>query len=372
MKIETLAVHAAQQVDPESGAIAPPIQLSTTFARDERNELIGPTGYIREGSPTPAAFEKAMALLEGGEAAIAFASGMGASAALFETLAPRSRLLLPDDVYYGVRVAAADFFAARGIATTLVDMSDARALEESLREPAALVWLETPSNPLLKIVDLEHAIAAARARGALTIVDNTFATPLLQRPLTLGADVVLHSATKYIGGHSDVQAGVLVFARRDALHEKVLHARHVLGAVASPFNAWLALRGLRTLPLRVERHSANAMAIARMLEAHPGVSAVHYPGLSSHPGHAVAARQMSAFGGMLSFRVRAGRDAALAAVSRVEIFVRATSLGGTESLIEHRRTSEGSASMTPDDLLRLSVGLEHPDDLIEDLRQALG
>jgi cystathionine gamma-synthase len=288
-----------------------------------------------------------------------------------ETLPPGSRLLLPDDVYYGVRVAAADFFAARGITTRRVDMSDAGRLEEALREPAALVWLETPSNPLLKIVDLERAIAAARARGALTIVDNTFATPILQRPLALGADIVLHSATKYIGGHSDVQAGILVFARRDTRFEKVLHARHVLGAVASPFNAWLALRGLRTLPLRIERHSANAMEIARMLEAHPGVSAVHYPGIPSHPGHRLATRQMSAYGGMLSFQVRAGRDAALRAVSRIRLFVRATSLGGTESLIEHRRTSEGPTSVVPDDLLRLSVGLEHAEDLIEDLRQAL-
>jgi cystathionine gamma-synthase len=372
MKIETLAVHAAQQVDPESGAIAAPIQLSTTYARDEASALIGPTGYIREGSPTPARFETAMAALEGGEAALTFASGMAAACAVLETLPPASRLLLPEDAYYGVRVAASDFFAARGIATDIVAMDEPGRLEQALSRPATLVWLETPSNPMMKIVDLEAAIRVSRSSGAATIVDNTFATPALQSPLSLGADVVLHSATKYIGGHSDVQAGVLVFRRRDALFERVLHARHVLGAVASPFNAWLALRGLRTLPLRMERHSANALAVARALSAHPGVAAVHYPGLSSHPNHAVAARQMRAFGGMLSFRVRGGREKALEAVSRVRIFVRATSLGGTESLIEHRRTSEGTVSTTPDDLLRLSVGLEHADDLIADLRQALG
>jgi cystathionine gamma-synthase len=251
-------------------------------------------------------------------------------------------------------------------------MSDLGQLERALATPARIVWLESPSNPLLKIVDLAAAIALAKRAGALAVVDNTFATPALQRPLSLGADVTLQAATKYLGGHSDVMGGALVFAKGDALYEKAEHARHILGAVANPFGSWLTLRGLRTLALRMERHSANAMEIARALEAHPRVTAVHYPGLPSHPGHAIAARQMSAFGGMLSFRVGGGREAAMAAVGRVKLFLRATSLGAVESLIEHRATSEGAGSKAPPELIRVSVGLEHPDDLIADLNQALG
>jgi cystathionine gamma-synthase len=371
MKLETLFVHSGSSIDPSTGAIAPPIHLSTTFARDEKSELIGPTGYIREGNPTQARLEAALAPLEGGEKALVFASGMAAGAALLQTLGAGAHAILPDDVYYGYRVAAIDFLAHWGIRTDSVAMDDPSALAAAIRPETRLIWLESPSNPLMTITDLPAAIALARRAGVTTVVDNTFATPVLQRPIALGADVVLHSTTKYIGGHSDLQGGALVFARRGELSEKVEHARHVLGAVASPFNSWLALRGLRTLPLRMERHSANALAVARFLSRHPAVSAVHYPGLETAPGHAAARRQMSAFGGMLSFRVRAGREAALAAVGRARLFLRATSLGAVESLIEHRATSEGPGSRTPQDLIRLSVGLEHPDDLIEDLRQAL-
>jgi cystathionine gamma-synthase len=234
-----------------------------------------------------------------------------------------------------------------------------------------MVLLETPSNPLLKVTDIEAVAAIARAHGAITLADGTFATPALTRPIELGADVVLHSTTKYFGGHSDVQGGALVFRERGELHDTIAHLRHLLGAVASPFNSWLVLRGLRTLACRMAVHSANALALAQALAAHPAVSAVHYPGLATHAGHAVAARQMSAFGGMLSFQVRGGRQAALRVVSRVKLFVRATSLGAVESLIEHRASSEGAASTTPDDLLRVSVGLEHPDDLAHDLVEAL-
>jgi cystathionine gamma-synthase len=370
MHIETLAVHAGRHPDPETGAVAPPIHLSTTYERDAENRLIGAYQYIREGNPTQTLLEEALAAVEGGEAALVFASGMAAGAAVMQVLGPGSRIVLPDDAYYGFRVAATDFLSRWGIRADLVDMQDLSTLAAAARG-AQLVWLETPSNPLLKVVDLEAAIASAREAGAATIVDNTFATPALQRPIALGADLVLHAATKYIGGHTDVQAGALVFARRGELFAKVEHARHILGGVASPFNSWLALRGLRTLPCRMEKHSANALAVAEALAGHPGVAAVHYPGLASHPGHAVAARQMGAFGGMLSFRVRGGRDAAVAAVGRAQLFTRATSLGGVESLIEHRATSEGQASRAPQELIRLSVGLEHPDDLIADLDQAL-
>lgn len=371
MKIETLFVHAGHHVDRETGAVAPPIHLSTTYARDETNALIGPTQYIREGNPTQSLLEEALAPIEGGEAALAFASGMAAGVAVLQCLDPGSHFILPDDVYYGYRVAAHDFLDRSGLQADSVAMDDLAALQRALRPNTKLVWLESPSNPLMKVTDLEAAATLARAAGALVVVDNTFATPVLQRPIPLGADVVLHATTKYIGGHSDVQGGALVFARKGPLFEKVEHARHILGGVGSPFNAWLALRGLRTLPVRMERQSSNAMAVARALAKHPNVSAVHYPGLPSDPGHERAKRQMSAYGGMLSFRVKAGRDAAIAAVGKVRLFTRATSLGGVESLIEHRATSEGPTSRTPQDLLRLSIGLEHPDDLIADLDQAL-
>jgi cystathionine gamma-synthase len=371
MKMETLFVHAGHHVDSLTGAIAPPIHLSTTFGRDEENALIGPSQYIREGNPTQSLLEEALAPIESGEAALAFASGMAAGVAVLESLEKGSHFILPSDVYYGYRVVANDFLSRAGLTFDAVAMEDTAALKQALRPNTKLVWLESPSNPLIKVTDLEAAARLAHSVGALVIVDNTFATPVLQRPIALGADVVLHATTKYIGGHSDVQGGALVFARRDSFFEKVQHARHILGGVGSPFNAWLALRGLRTLPVRMERHSSNALAVARALAKHAGVSAVHYPGLESDPGHAIAKRQMSAYGGMLSFRVKAGREAAIKTVGRVRLFTRATSLGGTESLVEHRATSEGPASTTPQDLLRLSIGLEHPDDLIADLDQAL-
>ncbi len=370
MKFETIAVHATGP-DPVTGAVAPPIHLSTTFTRDTDLTLTGDFQYAREGGPTHAQLEAALARLDGGAAALVFASGMAAGLAILQGLNPGDRVILPDDAYYGFPVASRDFLAKWGIVTEVVDMGDLANLERALSRPARVVWLETPSNPLLKIVDLAAAIAIAKKAGAISVVDNTFATPALQRPLDLGADVTLQASTKYLGGHSDVMGGVLVFARRDELFDRVEHARHILGAVASPFASWLVLRGLRTLALRMERHTQNAMTVARALEAHPKVSAVHYPGLASHTGHAIAARQMSGFGGMLSFRVRGGRDEAIAVVSRAKLFVRATSLGSVESLIEHRATSEGDGSKAPPELIRLSIGIEHPDDLLADLTQAL-
>ena len=372
MKFETRVVHAGHRIDPASGSVAPPIVLSTTFARDAEGTPIGGHTYIRESNPNQDQLEEALAPLEGGEAALVFASGMAAGVALLQALPPGSHVIFPDDAYYGFRVAAEEFLPNWGIRSSFVGMEDLAALEAEIRPETRLVWLETPSNPLLKVVDLAGAAAVARRAGALVAVDNTFATPVLQQPLGLGADVVLHSTTKYLGGHSDVQGGALVLARRDALFEKLLHLRHVLGAVASPFNSWLVLRGVRTLACRVNAQSANALAVARALDAFPAVAAVHYPGLASHPGHEIARRQMSSFGAMLSFRAAGGREAALRAVSRVRLFTRATSLGGVESLIEHRATSEGPGSRTPQDLIRVSVGLEHPDDLIADLAQALG
>src|SRR4051794_30559011 len=375
MKFETRVVHAGHRIDPATGAVAPPIVLSTTFARDSEGTPLGGHTYIRESNPNQDQLEAALAPLEGGEAALVFASGMAAAVALLQALPPGSHVLFPDDAYYGVRATAEEFLPNWGIRSDFVAMGDLAALAAAIRPETRLIWLETPSNPLLQVVDLAGAVALARAAGASDLkvaVDNTFATPVLQRPLELGADVVLHSTTKYFGGHSDVQGGALIFARRDALHERVHHLLHILGAVASPFNSWLVLRGLRTLACRVAAQSAGALAVARALAAFPSVAAVHYPGLPSHPGHEIARRQMSAFGAMLSFRTAGGREAALRAVSRARLFTRATSLGGVESLIEHRATSEGPGSRTPQELIRLSIGLEHPDDLIADLAQALG
>jgi cystathionine gamma-synthase len=370
MRFETLAVHAGRTADP-SGGVAPAIQLSTTFERDPAGVPLAGHSYIRDSNPNQSQLEAALAPLEGAEAALVFASGMAAGIALLQSLPPGSHVVFPDDVYYGFRDAAKEYLPQWGIASDFVGMEDLDALSRALRPETRVVWLESPSNPMLKVVDLAAAAALARAAGAWTVVDNTFATPVLQQPIGLGADVILHSTTKYFGGHSDVQGGALLFARRDDLYTRVEHGRHLLGAVASPFNCWLVLRGLRSLACRVAAQSAGALAVARAAAQMPEVAAVHYPGLPEHPGHAIAARQMSAFGAMLSLRVRTGREAALRAVSRVALFTRATSLGGVESLIEHRASSEGPTSRTPQDLLRLSIGLEHPDDLVADLRQAL-
>lgn len=372
MRFQTRVVHAGQRTDSKTGSVAPPIYLSTNFARDPAGTPPGGHTYIRESNPGQEQLEAALAPLEGGEAALVFASGMAAGIALLQTLPPGAHVVFPDDAYYGFRSAAAEVLPGWGIRSDFVAMDDLAALASAIRPETRIVWLESPSNPLLNVVDLAAAAGLARQAGALAVVDNTFATPLLQRPIELGVDVVLHSTTKYFGGHSDVQGGALIFARRDATYERVHHFRHILGAVASPFNCWLVLRGVRTLACRMAAQSAGALAVAEALAGCPAVSAVHYPGLPAHPGHEIARRQMSGFGAMLSFRAAGGREAALAAVARAKLFTRATSLGGVESLIEHRASSEGPASRTPQELVRLSIGLEHPDDLIADLRQALG
>jgi cystathionine gamma-synthase len=371
MRLETIAVHAGGDIDPATGSVSPPIHLSTTFEHGPASEVLHGYLYTREGNPVQSRLEQALAALEGGPAALAFASGMAAGSAYLQSLPSGSHILFHRDVYHSLRSMGADFLERWGCEAEFVDMCDLDTLRKAIRPNTRLVWMETPSNPLLDVVDIAGVAAIAHGTGAKLVVDGTFGTPMLQRPLELGADVVLHSSTKYFGGHSDVQGGALVFAERDASVERIEHIRHLLGAVASPFGCWLVLRGLRTLPCRMERHSANAQAIAEALLGHPALDAVLYPGLPSHPGHAVARRQMKSFGGMLSLRVKGGRAQALEVASRVKLFVNATSLGGVESLLEHRVSSEGPASKTPEDLLRLSVGLEHPDDLIEDLRQAL-
>lgn len=370
-RIETLAVHAGGEPDEATGAVVPPIHLATTFRHGPAGERVAGYEYQRESNPTQDRLETALAALENGAGALCFGSGMAAMAGLLESLPAGSHVLIPTDCYTGLRALSAEFLPERGIHASAVDMADLDAVQAALRPETKLVWAETPSNPQLRVSDIAALAALAHGHGALLACDNTFATPVLQRPLELGADVVMHSTTKYLGGHSDVMGGALVFARRDDLYERVFHRRHVTGGILAPFSAWLILRGCRSLPARMAWHCANARALAEMLAAHPAVEAVHYPGLASHPGHAVAARQMRDAGGMLSFRLRGGRDAALAVAGALELAINATSLGGPETLVEHRASIEGANAVSPANLLRVSVGLEHREDLLADFSQAL-
>jgi cystathionine gamma-synthase len=371
MRFETLAIHAGGEADAATGAVAPPIHLSTTFEHGPAAERIAGYEYQREGNPTNDRLREAIAALEGGAAALTFASGMAAASTLLESLPPGARIAIPDDCYVGVRKLASEFLPERGVSAIAIDMTDPDAVRAACEQGLDLLWAETPSNPLMKVSDVAAIAAIAHAHGALLACDNTFASPALQQPLALGADVAMHSTTKYFGGHSDVLGGALAFARRDAFFDKVAHRLHVTGAVLAPFSAWLTLRGCRSLPARMAMHCANARRVAEFLEAQPQVARVHYPGLASHPGHAVAARQMRDFGGMLSVQLRGGREAALAVAGALRLFTNATSLGGCESLVEHRASVEGANPTSPQDLLRISVGLEHPDDLVADLAQAL-
>ena len=371
MQLETLAVHAGHHVDDGTGAVTEPIHLSSTFERAPDGTF--PHGYVytRLANPTRAALEASLAALEGGAAAAAFASGSAATAALFQALAPGDHVVAPLDAYYGTAKILKELFVPWGLEATFVDMAKPGDVERALRPETRILWLETPSNPLLRIADIAALAALARARGIRTVVDSTWATPVITRPLDLGADIVMHSTTKYLGGHSDVLGGALVAREQDAFFERVRAIQVTAGAVPSPFECWLVLRGIRSLPWRMRGHVSNASAVASFLAAHARVEAVHYPGLAGHPGHDIARRQMSLPGGMLSFQVRGGADEAMGVAARVRLFVRATSLGGPESLIEHRFSIEGPESRTPPNLLRCSIGLESADDLIADLAQAL-
>ncbi len=374
MKIETCAVHAGRHIDPATGAVTPPIHLSTTFERSPDGEYPRGYSYSREDNPNRHALEECLAALEGGTQAICFASGLAVVNALVQGLEPGDHIVAPDDVYWGMRRVIGEVFGKFGLETSYVDMTDIDAFHAALRPNTRLVWVETPSNPLMKITDLP-AIAAL-SRGAspniVTVCDGTFATPVLQRPLDCGIDMVAHSTTKYLSGHSDVVGGALITRHDNYLFERARKSQRYGGGVPSPFDCWLTRRGIDTLPWRVRAHSENALRIAQFLAAHPAVGTVHYPGLPSHPGYKVAARQMSAFGGMLSFEVRGTKETAMAVAARCRLFLRATSLGGAHSLIEHRASIEGPQTRTPQTLLRCSIGLEHPDDLIADLNQALG
>jgi cystathionine gamma-synthase len=369
---ETLAAQALGEVDP-SGALAPPIHPSTNFERAVDGSYASGLAYTRADNPTYDHAERLLNRLEGGESAMLFASGSAAATAIFQSLLPGDHVLVSRVLYWGVRQWLAHFGVAWGLDVEFVDTTDLTALAHGIRPGRTrLLWLETPANPLWDITDLAAASRIAHAADARVVADNTVASPVLTRPLGLGADLVVHSATKYLNGHSDVLAGAIVTAHRDPFWERIRSWRRNAGCVLGPFEAWLLQRGMRTLFLRVRRSSETALAIARRLEGHPALSAVLYPGLASHRGHEIAARQMQGgFGGMLSIRVNGGEREAMAVAGAVTVFKRATSLGGVESLVEHRRSTEGASSPVPDDLLRLSIGLEAPEDLIADLEAAL-
>ncbi len=374
MKIETAAVHAGRHTDPSTGAVALPIHLSSTFERSPEGDYPRGFSYSRENNPVRLSLEQCLAALEGGSEAIAFSSGLAVATAVIQGLEPGDHILAPDDVYWGLRKVIGDVFARAGLETTYVDMTAPETVRAAMRPNTRLLWVETPSNPLMRITDLSAIAAIAREHGGntVTVCDGTFATPVLQRPLDCGIDMVAHSTTKYIGGHSDVVGGALIARFNNYLFERARKSQRYGGAVPSPFDCWLSLRGIETLPCRVRAQSDNAMALAQFLAQHSKVEAVHYPGLKEHAGYVVAKRQMcGGFGGMLSFQVRGGREEAMGTAARCELFIRATSLGGTHSLIEHRASIEGPDTKTPQNLLRVSVGLEHIDDLTADLAHAL-
>jgi len=372
MRIETVAVHAGARVDPATGAVAPAIHPSTTFERQPDGSFPHGHVYARSSAPNRGALEACLAALEGGADAVAFASASAATSAVFQALAPGDHVVAPTDAYFGTGKLLREVFGPWGLQTTFVDMTDLAAVERAVRAGTRLVWAESPSNPLWKVSDLAAIGAIARAAGARFVVDNTTATPVLQSPFRHGADLVVHATTKYLGGHGDVLGGAVVARERGPLLDRLRLLQTAGGAVPSPFDCWLVLRGIRTLPYRVRAQSEHALRVASFLASHPRVQAVHYPGLPSHQGHQIARRQMAMFGGMLSMQVAGDADAAMAVAAKVRVFTRATSFGGTESLIEHRASIEGPGTTTPANLLRVSIGLEHPDDLIDDLAQALG
>jgi cystathionine gamma-synthase len=374
---ETLAIHAGQEPDPQTGAVVPPIYQVSTYKQDGVGGLRDGYEYSRTANPTRHALEECLAALEGGRRALAFASGMAAEDCLLRAVCtPGDHVVIPDDAYGGTFRLMARVLAEWGVSYRPVRISDIAAVADALAErPARVLWAETPTNPLLSIADISALADVAHQAGALLVVDNTFASPYLQQPLALGADAVVHSTTKYLGGHSDVVGGAVVVADQ-ALGERLAFLQNTTGAVAGPFDAWLTLRGVKTLAVRMDQHSRNAARVADMLTSHPAVTDVRYPGLPSHPGHEVAAKQMRDFGGMVSFRVRGGESAAVAACGRTRLFTLGESLGGVESLVEHpgrmtHASAAGSPLEVPDDLIRLSVGIETGADLLEDLRQAL-
>lgn len=373
---ETLAIHAGQTADPATGAVVPPIYQVSTYKQDGVGGLRGGYEYSRSANPTRSALEENLAALEGGVRGLAFASGLAAEDCLLRTLlSPGDHVVIPNDAYGGTFRLFAKVAERWGVRWSVADSSDPASVRAAMDERTKAVWVETPSNPLLGITDIAAVADVARNAGARLVVDNTFASPYLQQPLALGADVVVHSTTKYMGGHSDVVGGALIVSDPGLGDELAFH-QNAMGAIAGPFDAWLVMRGVKTLGVRMDRHSSNATRVAQLLTAHPKVTEVFYPGLPTHPGHETAAKQMRAFGGMVSFRVAGGEEAAVRVCDRARLFTLGESLGGVESLIEHpgrmtHASAAGSALEVPADLVRLSVGIETPEDLLADLSHAL-
>jgi cystathionine gamma-synthase len=373
---DTIAIHAGQEPDPVTGAVAVPIYATSTFKQDGVGGLRGGYEYSRSANPTRTALEECLAAIEHGARGLAFASGLAAEDTLFRTLCrPGDHVILPGDAYGGTFRLVARVLAQWGVEYTPVPLNDLDAVRAAVRPSTRIIWCETPTNPLLGIADIAALAGLAHESGAKLVVDNTFASPYLQQPLALGADVVVHSTTKYLGGHSDVVGGALIAADAGLGDELAFH-QNAMGAIAGPFDAWLVLRGIKTLGVRMDRHCANAARIVEFLVDHPAVASVLYPGLPSHPGHEIAAKQMSGFGGMVSFRLKGGEETALKTCGLVSVFTLGESLGGVESLIEHpgrmtHASVAGSPLEVPNDLVRLSVGIEDVDDLLADLTTAL-
>ena len=370
MKIETIAIHAGNSIGEHTKAAIQPITLSTTFERGEDGEYPGGYIYSRADNPNRKSLENVIGQLEGAESAAAFSSGNAAGAAVFQALGPGVHIIAPDDMYHGLRNQLLQVFHGI-IEVDFIDLSNLESVKNAIRQNTKLIWIETPSNPLLKICDIQAIVKIAKDNGIMVVCDNTFSTPMLQRPLELGCDLVMHSTTKYLGGHSDVIGGALATSKDNDFWKKIRNVQVLSGAGPAPFDCYMTVRGIKTLPYRMRAHTENAVQIANFLNAHPGVEKVYYPVLTDHKGHQIAKKQMSSFGGMLSFLVKGGSDEARKLVNSVKIFTQATSLGGVESLIEHRASVEGPETKTPQNLIRVSVGLENSADLIDDLKQAL-
>lgn len=370
MKTETIAIHAGNLVKSNTGDVTQPLSLSTTFFRDENGDYPGGHMYSRVTNPNRSTLEKLLTTLDKGEDCCAFSSGNAAGMAVFQALKPGSHIIAPDDMYWGFKKQLQSIFKDT-LEIDFVDLTSPENIDAHIRPNTVMIWIETPSNPLLKITDIRALSTIAKKHKLVLACDSTFASPILQNPIALGADIVMHSTTKYIGGHSDVIGGALITAHKDELWEKIRNIQQIGGAVPSPFDSFLLVRSIKTLPYRMRGHCSNGMALAQHLENHPHIEAVYYPGLPSHPQHEIAKSQMSDFGGMMSVLIKGGFEDAKKVVNKVTLFAQATSLGGIESLIEHRASVEGPDTKTPKNLLRISVGLEHIDDLIADFNRAL-
>lgn len=371
MRIETKAIHGALDIQRNTPDVVPPIHKSTVFEHRREGPKEDDLKYTRAGNPNRLRLEHLLARLEEGANCAAFASGVAAATAVFQSLRPGDHVLMPKDVYAGNRKLAKDVMVPWGLNVDFIPMTDLNTIEEGFTEATKLIWIETPSNPMLNITDIKAVCELAHERGAAVCVDNTWPSPVNMQPLALGADLSLHSTTKYLGGHSDILGGAVISKKSDGFMEHIRDLQITMGAVPSPEDCWMLSRSIRTLPYRVRAHNTNAGRLAEFLQNHPKTDNVFYPGLPTHPGHDIAKKQMSGFGGMISFLVAGDGEEAISVVGKSELIGRATSLGGVETTWEHRRSSEGPDSKTPENLIRISVGLEHPEDLLEDLERAL-